>query len=199
MEERAKTMGPRIDSAEVVSFRLKVPRMELERLPQGELGQSLGLTLTPEDGELVLAAADGDSYLRFRPIGAEAMLTDIYLFRDVEGGFLLRVLGPLMIRFAGDLELRAVWSQPERNSEGDHAHVKITRGITDYPGLSRQPPAGTRTSAEGGASASPRNTLRAGGEDELGDRYPEEREVKELLEKARAYYQEYLRLKNEKK
>ncbi len=191
-------MGPRIDSAEVISFRMKVPRLELERLPQGDAGKDLGLTLTSEDGELVLAASEGDSYLRFRPIGAEAMLTDIYLFRDTRGEFLIRVLGPLMIRFAGDLELRAVWSVAERNSDGDYAHVKITRGITDYPGLLKQPSTRTKAAAEASAGDAMRNTLRAGGED-LGDRFPEEKEVRELLEKARAYYQEYLRLKNEKK
>ncbi|MGA9520090.1 MAG: hypothetical protein WBV82_01420 [Myxococcaceae bacterium] len=192
-------MGPRIDNAEVISFRLKVPRLELERLPQSEAGKDLGLTLTSEEGELALAAAEGDSYLRFRPIGPEAMLTDIYLFRDARGEFLLRVLGPLMVRFAGDLELRAVWSVAERNSDGDYAHVKITRGITDYPGLLKQPTTESRAGAEGSAAESIRNTLRAGGQGDLGDRYPEEKEVRELLEKARAYYQEYLRLKNEKK
>lgn len=194
-------MSARIESAEVVSFRLKVPRLELERLPHGELGQELGLQLTSEDGELMVSAQDGESFLRFRPIGAEAMLSEVFLARDANGDFFLRVLGPLMVRFAGDLVARVIWNIPERNSQGDHAEVKITRGMTDYPGIGHVPL--TEAEARAGAGHSPqplRNELRAGGE-ELGEvePSPEEREVKELLARARSQYEEYLRLKAQKK
>jgi hypothetical protein len=190
-------MAPRIESAEVVSFRLKVPRLELERLQKSEVGQDLALTLTQEGVDLLLAPSEGESHLRFRPIGAEAILTDVFLLHDAQGGFLLRVLGPLMVRFAGDLELQVVWSVPERNSEGAFALVTITRGITDYPGLGSPPSTGASPTADAQAATALRNTLRAGGE-ELAEHGPtaEEREVLELLQRAREQYQEYLRLKN---
>lgn len=203
-------MAVRIDSVEVVSFRLKAPRLELERLPLSELGQEIGVQLQQEDGELLIALAEGDSFLRFRPIGAEAMLTEIFIHQDLNGDFLLRVLGPLMIRFAGDLELRVIWNIPERNAQGDHAEVKITRGMTDYPGLGHVPTTEAEARAEAGSSEAvsprpgpaqrrPRNELRGGGEELAPDvESPEEREVKELLEKARAQFQEYLRLRQKK-
>ena len=193
-------MAPRIDSAEIVSFRLKVPRLELERLPGGALGEEHGLQLVHEDGEVMISSSETDSFLRFRPIGAEAMLTEIFLSRDPRGDFLLRVLGPLMVRFAGDLVARVIWNVPERNVNGDCAEVKITRGMTDYPGLAQVPVTESGASAGAGAGTALRNTLRAGGEQEVGDLVSsEEREVQELLAKAKSQYEEYLRLKSLKK
>lgn len=190
-------MAPRIETAEFVSFRLKVPRLELERLPNGALGEELGLQLVNEDGELTITTTESDSFLRFRPIGAEAMLTEIYVAQDVRGDFLLRVLGQLMVRFAGDMQARVIWNVPERNANGDHAEVKVTRGMSDYPGLGHVPLTEPEARAGAGApSAALRNTLRAGGEPELGDvATPDEREVHDLLEKAKSHYEEYLRLK----
>ncbi|MBX5484169.1 MAG: hypothetical protein IRZ16_20270 [Myxococcaceae bacterium] len=188
-------MSVRIDSAEIISFRLKVPRLELDRLPLGALGEELGLSVQEEEGELTVSAQDGDSFLRFRPIGAEAVLTEIFISRDLNGDFLLRVLGPLMVRFAGDLVARVIWNVPERNVSGDHAEVKITRGMSDYPGLGHVPVTEAEARAEAGGSPPLRNELRAGGED-LGEvESPEEREVQELLAKARAEFDRYLRLR----
>src|ERR687887_322252 len=165
-------MAPRIENAEIVSFRLKVPRLELERLPNGALGEEQGLQLLNEDGEVTISSSESDSFLRFRPIGAEAMLTEIFLSRDPRGDFLLRVLGPLMVRFTGDLLARVIWNVPERNLNGDHSEVKITRGMTDYPGLGHVPLTEAEARAGAGGSAPPmRNDLRAGGQ-ELGEVEP---------------------------
>lgn len=193
-------MAARIDTAEVLSYRLKVPRLELERLPAGELGKELGLELSHEDGELLVTQGEGDNFLRFRPIGAEAMLTEVFIARDVNGDFFLRVLGPLMVRFAGDLVARVVWNVPERNANGDHAEVRVTRGMTDYPGIGHVPTTQAEAQASGSGGPPPlRNELRAGGEDLAEIESPEEREVKALLEKARSHFDAYLRLKGEKK
>jgi hypothetical protein len=193
-------MAPRIDSAEIVSFRLKVPRMELERLPSGALGEEQGLQLLNEDGEVMITSSETDSFLRFRPIGAEAMLTEIFLSRDPRGDFFLRVLGPLMVRFAGDLVARVIWNVPERNLNGEYVEVKIARGMTDYPGLGHVPLTESEASAGAGTGAALRNSLRAGGEQELGDAVSsEEREVQQLLQQAKTQYEEYLRLKSLKK
>lgn len=199
-------MAARIDSAEVVSFRLKVPRIELERLPHGAVGQELHVELTLEDGELVLAPHDGESFARFRPIGPEAVLTEVFVASDPGGDFFLRVLGPLVVRFAGDLEIRIVWNVPERNQNGDHALVKITRGMTDYPGLGHVPlteaeaqaSAGGPSRGAGSPTGALRNTLRAGGEELAEADTPEEREVRELLEKARSQFEQYLKSRGRK-
>src|SRR5690242_16079305 len=102
-------MSPRIEIAEVLSFRLKVPRRELEALPDTVAG-GLNLTVAVEKSELVVSAVDAESYLRFRAIGAEAMLTEIALSKDERGAFFQRVLGPLMVRFLGDLHLKLTWN-----------------------------------------------------------------------------------------
>ncbi|MBI3183670.1 MAG: hypothetical protein HYZ28_16150 [Myxococcales bacterium] len=182
-------MIPRIETAEVLSFRLKVPPQELERLP-AELGAELGLCLEPDDGELLLCREEADSYLRFRPIGAEAMLTEIFLCNDERGVFFHRVLGALMVRHGGDLRIRLSWNTPERNSHGDYAEVRISRGATTYPGLAdglpAVPPAG-----EGGAQVAVQ------GDESLEGAAPSlEKEVEEVLSRARAHWEEYLRLKS---
>ncbi len=199
-------MTPRIETAEILSFRLKIVPAALERLPS-ELGQELNLTVEPDGAELVLSMEDSDSYLRFRPIGTEAMLTEIFLCNDDRGLFFQRVLGALMVRYGGDLHIRLTWNTPERNSHGDFAEVRINRGSTTYPGL-----ANTLTSLPppltGGAQR-PGSAMAAGGQDgEAGPTAPEEaaalppspqeKEVLELLAKAKAHWAEYQRLKSKK-
>ncbi len=204
-------MAPRIDSAEVVSFRLKVPRLELDRMCQSAVGQELALELVEDDGgQLHFGPAHGDSFARFRPTGAEALLTELSLQRDENGEFLLRVLGPLMVRFAGDLVLRLTWNVPERNRNAELTEVQIARGMTDYPGIGHVPTTEEEARAAAGAAAgsaqgqaeaggSPRNELRAGGE-ELGEAMPSEEveEIQRLLDKGRAQFEEYLRLKRQR-
>lgn len=194
-------VSARIDTVEVVSYRLKVPRLELERLPHGELGQELGLELLSKDGELLILGEGGNTFLRFRPMGAEAKLIEIFLVHDPNGDFFLRVLGPLMVRFAGDLVARLIWNVPERNVNGDHAEVRITRGMTDYPGLGHVPMTGSEARAEASGTSAPplRNEVRAGGEElEEAEPSPEADEVRELLARAKSQYEEYLRLKQKK-
>jgi hypothetical protein len=191
-------MAARIDSAEVVSFRLKVPRLELERLCQTEAGRELELELHDEEGVLHLGPAHADSFLRFRTTGAEAVLAEVYLCRDPDGAFLLRVLGPLMVRFAGDLSLRLTWNVPERNAAREFVELDVARGMTDFPGLGHVPTTPDEARAGAGAGAAVRNELRAGGE-ELADPLPAEEaeEIRRLLDEGRAHYEEYLRLKRQ--
>ena len=76
------------------------------------------------------------------------------------------------------------------------SEVKVTRGMSDYPGMGHVPVTETEARADaGGAPPRLRNELRAGGE-ELGEiESPEEREVRQLLAKARAEYERYLRMR----
>lgn len=185
----------RIETAEVLSFRLKVPPSGLQRLADA-LKPTLGVQVEPDEAELVVSMADCDSYLRFRPIGTEAILTEVFLSKDEEGIFFHRVLGTLMVEYGGDLHLRLTWNTPERNVQGDHAEVRVVRGATSYPGL-RAPT--SELSANGGST---------GGESmavESGNKGPEqplsqlEKEVTELLERARKHWEEYQRLKAQKR
>jgi hypothetical protein len=184
---------PRIETAEVLSFRLKVPPSGLQRLAEG-LKPSLGVQLEPEESELVLSMGDGDSYLRFRPIGAEAILTEVCLSKDEEGVFFHRVLGTLMVEYGGDLHLRLTWNTPERNLQGDHAEVRIIRGATSYPGL--------RATAEvtaGGGAGGDGVSVESSGSDRERPPSQLEKEVNEILDRARKHWEEYQRLKAQRK
>jgi hypothetical protein len=189
-------MAARIEVAEVLSFRLKVPRAELEQLPRS-LGPELGVGLETEGSELVISMEPGDSYLRFRGIGPEAILTEVVVCNDDRGLFFQRVLGPLMVRYQGDLSIRLTWSAHEKNTEGEYAEVKITRGQTKYPGLAQPflslPPA--VASGAGTNEQSAQNEHHAAAEEESGHVSAELLEVKKILERAKAQYAEYQRLK----
>ncbi|MHB8879015.1 MAG: hypothetical protein ACYC8T_35385, partial [Myxococcaceae bacterium] len=106
-------MPLRIETAEVLSYRLKVPAAELLRLPVLVSGE-LPLSVEDDDGETVVSVADADSYLRFKAIGPEAMLTEVFLCNDAGGLFFERVILALMVKHGGDLHARLVWSAPER-------------------------------------------------------------------------------------
>ena len=129
-------MSPRIEVAELTSFRLKLPRQVLERLPAQHHGV-LALSLTREDGELVLADAEADSFLRFRPIGEDAILTDAALLNDPRGRF-FQLLGSLLVRHGGDLEAQLVWNDEERNDDDGWTGVRVVRGQTTFPGFAVQ-------------------------------------------------------------
>jgi hypothetical protein len=210
-------MVPRIEIAEVVSFRLKLPLTEVERLPV-MLAKELDLTLEREHGEVCVTAKDGDSSLRFRPVGHDAVLTEIAICNDEGGGFFQRVLGPLMVRFEGDCELRLVWNTPDRNTHGDFGAVTIRRGQTNYPGLSRpaqalrnalvQSSAGNSPfTSEAPAPSQPSQAIGASGgqaAEGAGDhpQAPEnaidEGEIERLLTRGREQFAEYQRLKKQK-
>jgi hypothetical protein len=186
-------MSSRIEVAEVLSFRLKVPRSELEQLPR-VLGPELGLVVETEGTELGISMDAGDSYLRFRAIGSDAILTEVVICNDERGLFFQRVLGPLMVRHQGDLAIRLTWSAHEKNTEGDYAEVKITRGQTSYPGLAQPflslPPA--VASSAGTGEATEAMAMQSDDEAALP---PELLEVKKILDRAKEQWAEYQRLK----
>jgi hypothetical protein len=187
--------------AEVISYRLRLSPRALERLV-GELRNELPLMLEADERGLRISPEEGESFLRFRIRGEEAVLTEVCLANDEQGLFFQRVLGPLMVRYQGDLQARLVWSAAERNTQGAYAHVSIRQGSTTYPGLSR-------------AASALRNTLVAAsaGPGEAGSPFgaeaenapPEEpsvdeellAEVQRLLERGKADWEEYQRLKSQ--
>jgi hypothetical protein len=215
-------VDPRIETAEILAFRLKVSPADLEKLPQ-ELGAELHLSVEEDAGELIVSMAEAESYLRFRPIGREAMLTEIFLCNDDRGMFFQRVLGALMVRHRGDLHIRLTWNQSDRNSHGEFAEVRINRGATTYPGLSAPlnalpaPRARSRAAKSGGSAPGEAMEGAAPGDvpeptephDPASDATQTptptpghtalEREVQEILARARRHWDEYQRLKAAKK
>ncbi len=192
--------GPKIEVAEVLSFRLKVPKDELSRW--AEAVKEPALTILSQDNglRLELAAADGESVLKFNSIGDEAMLHEIFIANDERGLFFQRVLGPLMVRYGGDLVIRLTWNTSERNSHGDFAEVKVQRGVTTYPGLANlalPSPAGLDAGAAG-SSAPDAPPTESDGEPVDEPLSPDEEEVVSLLQRAKIHWDDYQKLKAKK-
>jgi hypothetical protein len=199
----APLMQPQIETAEVITFRLKLPRAELLELST-RLGPELALKIETEGQRVTVAMERGSSFLRFRLTGVDAVLSEISIAADERGLFFHRVLGPLMVRHAGDLHVRLRWNTAERNSHGDHAEVRINRGFTTYPGLGPPPlpprsslSSATQDAAAGEGAESPAEASLEG--EEVEAPHPEAQEIRRLVDKAKAYWEEYLRLKEKRK
>lgn len=215
-------MSVRIEVAELVSFRLKVPREALQRLPEELLGE-VPLALTVEEGELVLSDGDADSFLRFRPVGREAVLTDAAVLNDARGRFFRSVFGALLVRFRGDLDARLVWSDEDRNGNPSWTEVRVERGATRFPGLAAAVSANRLAAAAatdavfgagrsgddpsgGGRSGDSRSGEGRASEDEPSAEQPsgvtptasELEEVAALLRRAEEAWAEYQRLKSQR-
>lgn len=192
-------MGSRIEAVEVLSFRLELPRLALERLP-GELKASLPLRLErEEDGTLALEHEGQESYLRFHVDGDGAELVEVSISQDAEGAFFQQVLGALMVRFHGDLRARLVFDPRHNATKEPWAEVSIERGRTSWPGLATQAAAVrlAHAAAEGG-SVGAANADEGEGELPEEPLTPEEEELSRLLARAETAWQEYQRLKRER-
>lgn len=190
-------MGSRIETVEVLSYRLELPRLALERLPK-ELGPALPVRLDrDEDGTLVVEQEGQDSFLRFHVEGDAAELVEICISQDTQGAFFQKVLGALMVRFHGDLRARLVFDPRENTAKDPWVEVSVERGRTNWPGLATQSAAVrlSHAAAEGGS---------VGASGEGGEQPPdealtaEEEELSRLLARADAEWQEYQRLKRQK-
>jgi hypothetical protein len=190
-------MGSRIETVEVLSYRLELPRLALERL-SAELGPALPVRLErDEDGTLVVELDGQDSFLRFHVEGDAAELVEICISQDAQGAFFQKVLGALMVRFLGDLRARLVFDPRENPSKEPWVEVSIERGRTNWPGLATQAAAVrlAQAAAEGGS---------VGASGEGGEQSPEEplsaeeEELSKLLARAESEWQEYQRLKRQR-
>ncbi|WP_224248114.1 hypothetical protein [Hyalangium gracile] len=186
-------MGSRIETVEVLSFRLELPKLALERLPT-ELGSAVAVRLErDEDGTLVLEQQGQDSFLRFHMEGDAAELVEICVSQDAQGAFFQKVLGALMVRFQGDLRARLVFDPRENTSKEPWVEVSIERGRTSWPGLATQSAAVrlAHAAAEGGSVGASGE----GGEPPEEPLTAEEEELSRLLARADSEWQEYQRLK----
>jgi hypothetical protein len=189
-------MGSRIEAVEVLSFRLELPRLALERLPS-ELGSVLPVQAErDEDGSLVIEHEGQESFLRFHVQGDNAELVELSITQDAQGAFFQKVLGALMVRFHGDLRARLVFDPRENPSNEPWVEVSIERGRTTWPGLATQSAAMrlAHAAAEGGSVDA------SGEEGELPEEplTPEEEELSRILVRADAAWQEYQRLKRQR-
>jgi hypothetical protein len=189
-------MGSRIEAVEVLSFRLELPRLALERLPS-EVGSVLPVRLDREDdGTLLLEQEGQESFLRFHLEGDGAELVEIFIAQDLKGAFFHKVLGALMVRFHGDLRARLVFDPRDGTADEPWAEVSIERGRTSWPGLATQSAAVrlAHAAAEGGS-------VGASGEGDSMEEQPltpEEEELSRLLSRAEMAWQEYQRLKRQR-
>lgn len=189
-------MGARIEVVEVLAFRLRVPRRALERLPL-ELEPEIALRLAPsEDGTLLLGQEEEDSFLRFRLSGDAAELREIAIANDEGGTFFQTVLGALMVRFGGDLRARLVFASTGGGPDAPWAEVRIDKGRTNYPGLATQSAASNLSHAATQGGGLGRMDDESAVDD--GPLSAEDEELRLLLRKAAAAWQEYQRLKRER-
>jgi hypothetical protein len=189
-------MGSRIEAVEVLSFRLELPKLALDRLPS-ELGPVLPLRVEKEeDGTLWVEHEGQESFLRFHLEGDGAELVEISISQDAQGHFFQKVLGALMVRFHGDLRARLVFDPRENRSQEPWAEVSIERGRTNWPGLATQAAAVrlAHAAAEGGSVGASGE----GGEPAEEPLTPEEEELSRLLARAETAWQEYQRLKRQR-
>ncbi len=189
-------MGSSIEAVEVLSFRLELPKLALERLPS-ELGTALRVLVEKdEDGTLLVEHEGQESFLRFHLEGERAELMEISISQDKQGHFFQKVLGALMVRFHGDLRVRLVLDPRSNPSKEPWAEVSIDRGRTSWPGLATQSAAVRlqHAAAEGGSVGA----SGGGGEPQEEPLTPEEEELSRLLSRAEAAWQEYQRLKRER-
>jgi len=189
-------MGSSIEAVEVLSFRLELPRLALERLPS-ELGAALRVFVEKdEDGTLLVEHEGQESFLRFHVAGDSAELMEISITQDTQGGFFQKVLGALMVRFNGDLRARLVLDPRENPTKEPWVEVSIEQGRTNWPGLATQSAAVRlqHAAAEGGSVGA----SGGGGEPSEEPLTPEEEELSRLLSQAEAAWQEYQRLKRQR-
>jgi hypothetical protein len=186
-------MGSSIETVEVLSFRLELPKVALERLPS-ELGPALRVRVQrDEDGTLLLEQDGRESFLRFHLEGDAAELVEICILQDAQGAFFQKVLGALMVRFHGDLRARLVFDPRENSSAEPWVEVSVERGRTSWPGLASQSAAVrlSHAAAEGGSVGASGE----GGEPAEEPLSAEEEELSRLLARADEAWQEYQRLK----
>ena len=190
-------MGSRIETVEVLSYRLELPRLALERLG-AELGPALRIKVTrDEDGTWLVEQEGHESFLRFHLEAETAELVEICIAQDTQGTFFQKVLGALMLRFRGDLRARLVLDPRENPSREPWVEVSIDQGRTSWPGLATQAAAVrlSHAATEGGSVGA------AGGGAEPPAEMPltaEEEELSRLLVRADEAWQEYQRLKRQR-
>lgn len=165
----------RIEEVEARDFRLEIPVTDFSELPE-----KLSVDVQRE-GEVITVRAEQQScHLRFRVDGDLAVLDEIVIRSDVQGRFFQQVLGALLIEYQGDFRGTVAWSVPK----GDKSEVVVDRGESPYPLLAV-------------LAAARRGALQEHAH--AGNKPPELTRAEKLQAEGRAAYEEYQRLKNQRR
>jgi hypothetical protein len=197
-------MAPRIESAEILSFRLSVPREALVRLAH-DLRNEVPLTLIEDSRGIKLGLEDGECLLRFRARGDEAFLVEVAVSNDENGLFFNRAFGTLLAQHQGDLQAKVSWDgAPERNTHGTHALVVVRNGVTQSGARAVNALRNTLVAAGDGGSGEDGNPF-GPGQGNSNTPPPPNREdeellaeVQQLLARGKAQWDEYQKLKSGK-
>jgi hypothetical protein len=207
-------MAPRIESAEILSFRLSLPREALPRLAH-ELRNEVPLTLIEDGQGIKLGLEDGECLLRFRARGDEAFLVEVAVSNDENGLFFNRAFGTLLAQHQGDLQAKVSWDgAPERNTHGTHALVVVHNGVTQSGARAANALRNTLVAAGDGGGAGedgnpfggpPAQGGNASASANANNAPPPTREeeellaeVQQLLARGKAHWDEYQKLKSGK-
>ncbi len=166
----------RIDEVQARDFRLEIPLGDFNDLPH-----RLPSVDIQRDGEVITVRAEQQTcHLRFKVDGDVAVLDEVVIRSDVQGRFFQQVLGALLIEYQGDFRGTVAWSVPK----GDRSEVVVDRGESPYPLLAV-------------LAAARRSPLQehAG----VAKQPPELTRAEKLQAEGRAAYEEYQRLKNQRR
>jgi hypothetical protein len=132
----------------------------------------------------------GNSHLTFRPDGEQATLEGLAVAHDRGGAFFHRVVTDLMSRYHGDLHVKLTWSGSAQPSSLGLGEVRIERGEATYPALRMKNVVSMLRGAAEPLFANDPKAAEAPDEAEAS-----EDEIEKLLERARAEFAEYQRLR----
>lgn len=165
----------RIEEVDARDFRLEIPVADF-----GDLPERLEVDVQ-RDGEIITVRAEQQTcHLRFRVDGDVAVLEEIVIRSDVQGRFFQQVLGALLIEYQGDFRGTVAWSVPK----GDKSEVIVDRGESPYPLLAV-------------LAAARRQPLQEHAH--VGNKPPELSRAERLQAEGRAAFEEYQRLKAQRR
>jgi hypothetical protein len=165
----------RIEEVEPLDYRLEIPLSDFAELPG-----RLSIEVEREGDHLTVKGEQQGCHLRFRVDGDKAVLDDIVIRSDVQGRFFQQVLGALLVEYQGDFRGMVAWSVPK----GDRSEVVVDHGESFYPLL-----AVLAAARKGGLQE----------HDASPAKPPELTRAEKLQAEGRAAYEEYQRLKAQRR
>lgn len=166
----------RIDEVQPTEFRLEIPLSDFADLPE-----RLSVEVEREADVITVRAEQQTCLLRFKVDGDVAVLNEVQIRSDVQGRFFQQVLGALLIEYQGDFRGTVAWSIPK----GDKSEVAVDRGESTYPLLAVLAAARRGALQEHPAGAA--------------NKPPELTRAEKLQAEGRAAYEEYQRLKAQRR
>ena len=165
----------RIEEVEPLDFRLEIPLSDFAEVPT-----KLSVDVQRDGDHLTVKGEQQGCHLRFRVDGDKAVLDDVVIKSDVQGRFFQQVLGALLVEYEGDFRGMVAWSIPK----GDRSEVVVDRGESFYPLLAV-------------LAAARKGALKE--HEETPAKPPELTRAEKLQAEGRAAFEEYQRLKAQRR